>query len=330
MIGLTFSIENIDTVMQVYNQIQVIRYIDTPEFPPDTPVGQPITLTDWVLVSGTEDYPVPVNLVEGKTYYITYDPEGEEGSWYSSRYYDDATGSYSGWSYPVLGGEGDLYYDPIYPDEVELTVEEKSIVKRIRLYIGDPLGIKRDHGQHAFDSIHPDGRTYELDEKGWPVYITMGGVSFNQSFNPSVNGYRYLKFQRLIDDVCRECVEVTDLCGDSVEKELEFGVDIWYYTFRNSDRQILEAYDNCPPPPGLTLDTATSQAYILQTSIDLLRKELAEDSTEDGAVIRDEGTSYDPYPGLRTKKDILDDLKKQLDALIKANTLKGISGVLID
>lgn len=330
MIGLTFTVDNINTVLQIYNQIQVIRYDPVSVAPPPTPSGQPQTLMDWTVVSGTASYPVPINLVTDTTYYMAYDPVGESSDWFSSRYYSSVTGSYSGWSEPILGAEGDLYYDPIYDEEQEFTSEEQTIIDRIRLYIGDPLGIRREAGEESIANLHPDGKTYELSQKGWPVSITVGGQSFTDKLDPSVNGYRYLKFQGPVDDICSICLTGDDLCGEEVTKNYSLGIDIWYYTFRNSDRQILEAYDSCPPPPGLTMDTATTESYILQTAIDLIRKELLEDSTEDGASIKDEGSTYNPEPGLKAKKGLLDDLQKRLDDLIKSLAMKGISGVLID
>ena len=69
---------------------------------------------------------------------------------------------------------------------------------------------------------------------------------------------------------------------------------------------------------------------MVQTSIDLLRKELWEDATEDGAAIKDEGSSYDPEPGLKIRKQLLDDLTKRRADLVKVLQLTGIAGVLID
>jgi hypothetical protein len=69
---------------------------------------------------------------------------------------------------------------------------------------------------------------------------------------------------------------------------------------------------------------------MLQTAIDLLMQENWEDVIEDGARIRDEGSSYDPSPGLRMRDDLIDKLQKRLDDAIKASILSGIEGVLID
>jgi hypothetical protein len=69
---------------------------------------------------------------------------------------------------------------------------------------------------------------------------------------------------------------------------------------------------------------------MIQTAIDLLRSELWEDATEDGATIKDEGTSYDPSEGLRIRKALLADLVKRRDDLVKALQLTGITGVRVD
>jgi hypothetical protein len=330
MIGITFNVANIATVIQAYDQIQLIRYNLASDTQPETPVGQPIVLTDWTVVSGIVGYPFPIDLTAGVTVYMGYDPIGEASDWYSSRYYDSSTGSYSSWSDPVLGSESDLYYDPVYPDEGIVSEEDQAIIDRIRLYIGDPKGLRREFGEEALTSLHPDFKTFEFAEKGWPVYITMGGVGFTSSSNPVVNGYRYLRFQEPVDDICYTCAEAENLCGDTETKLLTKGVDIWYHTFRNSDKEILAAYDGVLPPVGLTTTTATTQAYILQTAVDILTKELFEDLTEDGARVDDDRTAYDPEPGQKLRKALLDGLKKDLDDLIKTLKMSGISGVLID
>lgn len=330
MIGITFNVINIATVMQAYDQIQVIRYDILSDTQPETPVGQPITLTDWTVVSGTESYPFPIDLVADTTVYMGYDPIGEAADWYSSRYYDSSTGAYSAWSEPMLGSEGDLFYDPVYPDEEAIDIEDQAVIDRIRLYIGDPKGLRREFGEEALPSLHPDFKTFELSEKGWPVYITMGGISFTSLSDPVVNGYRYLRFKEPVDDICYSCAEAENLCGDVETKLLTKGIDIWYHTFRNSDKEILAAYDGVLPPVGLTTTTATTQAYVLQTAVDILTKELFEDLTEDGAMVSDDRTTYDPDPGLSLRKDLLDNLKKDLDDLIKTLKMSGISGVLID
>ncbi len=178
-------------------------------------------------------------------------------------------------------------------------------------------------------SVHMDSKTFELPVTGWPVSIIMGGTNFNSLSNPEVDDYKYLKFNDYIGDICEECVTYSG-CASDIEKTIPMGIDIWYYTFRHSDRQIMDAYDNCPPPPPLTMATTNADVYMLQTAIDLLRQELWEDSVEDGASIKDDTTNYNPEPGLRIRKQLLDDLEKKLEKQVKILMLSGISGVLID
>jgi len=216
-----------------------------------------------------------------------------------------------------LGKAGDIYYNPLYPLEAAYGTADQLVIDRIRRLIGDPVGLRREYGEDAASSIHPDNKTYELDEKGWPASIHMGDVAMNDSNDPVINGYRFLVFD--------EDISLTTWSGC-----VEHGVDIWYYTFRWSDREIMEAYDNCPPPVGLTTATATSEAYMLQTAVELLYSEVWEASVEDGAVVTDEGSRYDPSPGLDTRRALLDNLQNKLDKLIQSLLLTGIAGVLID
>ena len=334
MISLSFTVDNIATVLTAYNYIQIAKYAGNE---PDQPPNPTEDLIDWVTVLGSETFPIPIALHAGQTFYQTYDTDGNFSDWYSSRYIMvttesgiDTISAANGWSSPILGETGDLYYNPEFPREVLYDTDNQRIINRIRLYIGDPLSLIREYGVEAQSSIHPDGKTFQLDQKGWPVFITMGGKSFIDTLNPSVNGYKYLKFQEYIDEVCITCSGITNICGTDTIKEIEHGVDIFYHSFRHSDREIMEAYDTVMPPTGLTTVTATSQAYILQTAIDLLRKELWEDATEYGSFIKDEGSSYNPEAGLKIRKMLLDDLKKDLDEVVNSLMLKGITGVRVD
>ena len=321
--------------MEVFDRIQIRKWNGEDPSALDSPVTDKVALTDYATVSGIDVYSTRENvsdvlLKRDYSQYAYVDPEGYANDWYISRYYDETTEATSGWSDPVKGEAGDLYYNPQYPEEVDYGSADQMVIDRIRLYIGDPKGLRREYGEEALSSIHTDGKTYEMDETGWPAYVNMGGVQYTETDNPSVNGYRYLRFKDFIDDICAECVTYSGACGEDVYKEVVQGVDIWYYTFRNSDRQIMETYDSCPPPTPLTDLNANPEVYVVQTSIDLLRKELWEDATEDGAVIKDEGSHYDPKPGLDVRQKLLDDLIKRRDDLVKSLMLTGITGVLID
>ncbi len=299
MIKLNFTVDNVDIVLQVYNRIVVQRS--------DSESG---AYSDVVGLG-------PIVLLPGVSSYTLTDNTGLSTSWYRSRYYSTITLAYSEWSSPVLGSADEIYYDPTYPEEVEYGTSEKLIIKRIRRLIGDPVSLRRECGESAEANVHEDNKTYELKEKGWPVSITIKNVTYTDTSNPRTNGYKFLSFNE-------------DITGTTTVSGVEYSIDVWYYVFRHSDREIMEAYDNCPPPVGLTSATATPESYMLQTAIELVQQELWEDATEDGSKIHDERTVYDPSTGLEVRRRLIDNLKKRLDDLIKTLILGGISGVLID
>lgn len=295
MIHLSFRIENIASVLQVYNQIQVQSS--------STETGTFINVSGAVF---------PIILVSGQTLYEVDDANGISSTWYRSRYYNSITLVASAWSDPILGSVGELCYDPTYPDEVSYGTSDKLTVDRIRRLCGDPIGLRREYNEKG--NIHEGGFVYQLDEKGWPCSINIGDTTYNSTSNPTINGYRYLKFSN----------DITTLSG------VDLDADVFYYTFRHSDREIMEAYDTCPPPQGLTATTANSESYMLQTAIDLLTQELWEDATEDGAAVKDDVSHYNPEGGQRIRNDLIDKLQKRLDNLVKTLILSGISGVRID
>jgi hypothetical protein len=295
MIHLSFQVENITSVLQVYNQIQVQSST--------TETGT------FTTVVGTG---FPIILVSGQSSYSVDDPNGISSTWYRSRYYSSITAVVSAWSDPILGSVGKLCYSPTYPNEVEYGTGDRLIIDRIRRLCGDPINLKREYNEK--DNIHEGGKVYQLEEKGWPCSIAVGDTTYNSTSNPTVNGYLYLNFS---DDI-------TTLSG------VDLDVNIFYYTFRNSDREIMEAYDNCPPPQGLNATTANSESYMLQVAIDTLMQELWEDATEDGAAFKDDMSTYNPEGGQKIRNDLIDKLQKRLDNLVKTLILSGISGVRVD
>ena len=303
MILLNILVDNINTVLQVYDQIQIQR-------------------------SSAEDGPFedvvglgPVTLLSNVTSYTVADSDGLLTDWYISRYYSTTSNGYSAWSSPVLGETEDLYYNPLYPSEISYGTSDQLVIDRIRLLIGDPLDLVREHGTEASANLHEDAKVYELGEKGWPVSINMDGTQYTTTSEPTVNGYKYLKFSTFVD---------TPLVTYSGTRVIEDGIDIWYYSFRWSDREIMRAYNNTPPPPPLTTTTANAEVYMLACAYDLLMGETWDYISEDGATVTDEGTRYDPSSGIRARKDLLDAIRKRLDDVIKSLTLTGITGVLID
>lgn len=317
MINLTINVDDISTVLLIFDRVQVRKYIGTGI--PDIPVA----IIDYATVSGIDQISnrtdvSDVILAAGYSQYYFTDPAGVADSWYTSRYYSTVDGSTSAWTDSVLGETGDLFQASVYPPEIAYGTADQRVIDKIRILIGDPVGLNREYGIEAESSIHPDGRVYELDEKGWPASINLYNQQYNELANPSVNGYKFLKFQEAINTT------VTTISG------VEYSINIWYYTFRWSDREIMKAYDEVLIPSPLTITNATAEVLLLQTSYDLLISETWENLVEDGAMIRDEQSVYNPDTGLKNRQKMLDVLRKRLDDIIKSLTLNGITGVLID
>lgn len=317
MINLTIIVDNVVEVLKLFDRVEVLKY---------TGSGQPslpVDLVDYSRVDGIDrvsdrENVSDVVLLPNYEQYYFVDPDGTADNWYISRYLNTTTSGSSGWSNPIQGDDDDLLYNPLYPPEEYYSTEEQRVIDRIRLLIGDPQTLEREYGEQAAASIHPDGKIYELDNKGWPVSINMYGQQYATKADPVVNGYRYLKFSEKLS------FDPVTVSG------VEYFIDIWYNNFRFSDKQIMDAYKNTPPPPPLTTDNCTTEIYMLQTAYDLLSSESWENINEDGAYVKDENSIYDPSTGLKVRADMLGKLRKRLDDAIKAVRLIGISGVLID
>lgn len=333
MVTLTVIVNDLTGILQVYNSVQIRRYVLAGQ--PDTYVNDVSAFAEYVPVVGIDvvnnRHDVGDVFLIGlyDQYYFT-DASGTMDDWYIYRFFNTVDESATGWFGPLQGGYNDFNYNPQFPVEAIHTATDRVVLAKIRTYIGDPKGMKREFGEEALSSIHGDGKIYEMAETGWPLYLNFGGVQYTSQGDPSVNGYRFLKFKDYIDDVCIQAVTYSGVCGEDIFKDVTYGIDIWYNTFRYSDRQILAAYDSCTPPPPLTSLTANTEVYLIQTSIDLLRQELWEDATEDGASVGDDVSKYNPEPGLKIRKQLLDDLEKRLDRLVKSLALSGIQGVRVD
>ena len=96
MILLNITVDNINSVLQVYNQIQLQRasYEEGP----------------FTTVSGLG----PITLQANVSAYTESDPDGLASHWYRTRYYSTITLSASAWGEPVLGEAGDIYYNPLF------------------------------------------------------------------------------------------------------------------------------------------------------------------------------------------------------------------------
>ena len=147
-------------------------------------------------------------------------------------------------------------------------------------------------------------------------YISINDVEYTSSNDPIVQGYRYLTFSGTLNS--------------GVQNDV---INIWYHTFKFSDREVYEAYGDAMIPPLVPSDCVSQDHLMLQAAIDLLENMTAEDMIDDGAMIRDDMTLYDPSPGLRERDKLINRLRKQLDALVREcikSSMLGLEGVLID
>ena len=318
MINITITVDNLVDVLTVFSKIELLRYSGS------SVPSIPVNISEYSVITGGIDQVnnrtnvSDVLLSSNYTQYYFIDPDGSSESWYISRYSNNVGSTNSGWSAPIQGDEGDFYYNPMYPSEVGYGTSDKQIINKLRLLIGDPINLHRSYGEEALTNFHEDSLVFELQEKGWPTSINIYGKQYTSSVDPSVNGYKYLKFNSRVN------LYNTTISG------VQQSIDVWYYTFRNSDKQLMDAYDNCLPPSPLTSTNCTQDIYLLQTAYDILSSELWEMAIEDGAEIIDNRDTYNPVAGLVARDKLLARLKKQLDDAVKAKRFSGFSGVRID
>jgi hypothetical protein len=196
-----------------------------------------------------------------------------------------------------------------YPPELALSDDDREIVESLRVTLGDSGLIERD----LYDSsdpqssvscaaqIDPAGCTWELIEwKGWPQKVVLNGEEKVDINDPQVLGYRYLVFSG------------TGPC-------ITGSLDVFYNSFRFSDREILLAYDrsrNLLVACGLIEDQITAEMRIMQAAILLLEGEIREVS-QNAFKIVDGDTTYDNSAMIRSRTQDLEDLKRKIDYLVE-------------
>ncbi|KKN59906.1 hypothetical protein LCGC14_0537310 [marine sediment metagenome] len=295
MIKLTIQVTDITTVMVLYDVIRVYRS--------DARDGTYTVIDTVALIAGVSDY-------------VFNDSSGTPDDWYKSTYYNTSNSNESSFSNAVHG-TAVIFHDVTYPPEFAFNTEEQVLIRKIRRYIGDLRGLGRlyiDQETGEFCSnILDDNRTVDIADKIWPVYVTVDGSEFTTLTDPVVQGYQYLTFS-----------------GTLISGSQTKVIEIWYHTFKFSDRQVYESYGDAMIPPGLTAANVTQDHLVLQAAIDLLQNMYAEDAVDDGATIKDDQTTYDPSPGLKEREKIIMRLQKILDALIKQYMFSELGGVLID
>lgn len=211
------------------------------------------------------------------------------------------TGIFSEYTVPVTTAT--------YPPEIALSDDDREIVESIRITLGDSGLIERDlynasdpqSNAACATQIDPAGCTWELEEwKGWPQRIFLNGAEKTDINDPQVVGYRYLSFSG------------TSPC-------ITGSLDVYYKTFRFSDREILLAYDrsiNLLVSCGLPADSITTEMRIMQAAILLLEGEIREVS-QGAFKIVDGDTTYDNSAMIRSRTEDLTDLKRKMDYIIE-------------
>jgi len=265
--------------------------------------------------TGIYTYLTNIALVAGQTKYSYTHTAGTDDTWYKSSIYDNVNVVECCWSDPVRGTSPALFHYATYPAECVFDADESVIIRKVRRLIGDLEGLSRLYidgsDEYTFSSaLRPDELTIDLSEKSWPVHISLNSIGKTNLDDPVVQGYQYLTFSGTLSS--------SDV------------IDIWYYTFKFSDREIYEAYVDTLIPPGLTSSTVTQDHLVLQAAIDLLENMASGDMIDDGAVVRDDRSLYDPSPGLRERAVTIERLKKMLDSLIKQYMFSNLTGVQID
>ena len=297
------EIDDVATVKLLYNEIHLYRFESETE----------INASNGVEITQMDSPPTKVLNTSYSIYTFVDAPGGVGPYWYRARY-EIPVGSaptYSSFSDPIRGGvTSTIFHNISYPNEANLTDAEKVIVNKIRILIGDRKQLIHDYISDCKSRLSDNERTLEMKDKGWPVYINLNGVEKTSVSDPYTDGYRYLTFS-----------------GSIAAADV---LDIYCYTFRNSDFTINDTYSNTMIPPGLTSGNVTSDHMLLQTAIDLLEGELVSDAVDSGVKIREGDLSYDPAPSFAARQKILDRLHKRLDNLILQYTLTDVVGVLVD
>lgn len=296
------EIDDVATVKLLYNEVHLYRF----ESEAETNANNGVEITQM------SSPPTKILDINYSTYVFVDAPGSSQDYWYRARY-EVPVGvapQYSSFSEAIRAGTfSKIFHRISYPDDVDLSDAEDTIVNKIRILIGDRKQLIHDYISTCKSRLSDNDHTIEMKDKGWPVYISLNGVEKTSVSDPYVENYRYLTFSGSIID--------TDV------------LDMYCYTFRNSDSSINDAYSNVMIPVGLTSETVTTDHFILQTAIDLLEGELISDAVDSGVKLKEGDMSYDPTPSLSARQKTLDRLHKRLDDLTLQYMLNR-DGILID
>lgn len=297
------EIDDVATVKLLYNEIHLYRFESETE----------IDASNGVEITQMSSPPTKVLDVNYSTYIFVDAPGGVGPYWYRARYEIPvgAAPTYSSFSDPIRGGTiSKIFHNISYPNEVNLTDAEEAIVNKIRVLAGDRKRLIHDYMSTCQSRLSDNGHTVEMKSKGWPVYILLNSIEMVSPSDPYVDGYKYLTFSGSIEE--------TDT------------IDMYYYSFRNSDTEIYDTYNRTIIPPGLTTTTVTIDHMTIQAAIDVLEAESWQLYNDEGVKIEDGDTSFDPSPGFVAREKAIARLYKRLDNLVTQYIMLGIEGALID
>lgn len=258
-------------------------------------------------------------VLDANTYYYDFeDLTGSPSSWYKTSYYSTSTSSESSLSTASRGVEvTKKYINIIYDTDIDLTPTDYFNVDRIRFYIGDEKKVVHEYVSpsctNGYQYVSDDGYTYKLQSRGWPLYVSKDGVEYSSSSNPYVTDYTYLTFSG---------TQISTTSGV---------LDLWYESFRHSDREILDAFIHTPDPVGVPTSSVTQEMLRLKTAIDLLRSEITELMGEaTGSFTLTDEMSYNPEPLLRQKRALVGELENKLKELTSDAVSSSITGVRVE
>ena len=305
---VTITVLDATEVAAIFNELVVFKA---------SSVNGPFSELETIGLTGVDSYTsLDLNSTPSTYYKAQY---SHSTTMVTSVFSDTAqeTGNFSEYSVPESTAT--------YPPEIALSAQDREIVESIRVTIGDLGLIERDffdssdsNSQFACAAqISSDQCTWELMEfKGWPQRVRLDGTDKTSLSDPQVLGYRYLTFSG------------SDPCITGT-------LDIFYNSFRFSDREILLAYDranNLLVSCGLTTLQITTEMLIMQAAILLLEGELRE-AQQKAVMIRDGDTTYDNSRTIMSRTEDLNDLKNKIREIIECarfNASYGLEGVRID
>ena len=296
-------VNDVAKVKLLYNEIHLYRFENETE----------IDAINGIEIMQMESPPTNVLDISYSIYIFVDAPGGVGPYWYRARY-EVPVGTaptYSSFSDPIRGGvTSKIFHDVSYPDEVYLSTSEFNIINKIRILIGDKKRLVHDYISDCKSKLSDNKHTLELGNKGWPVYINLNAIEKTRVTDPYVDDYHYLTFSGSIADA--------DI------------LDIYYYSFRNSDNEIYNTYTNTVIPAGLTSSNVTADHLILQAAIDILEAENWAAYNEEGVKIREGDSQFDPSPGFAAREKAIARLHKRLDDLVAQYLMLDVNGVLVD